>query len=150
MEAIKDLHGDRASVLDSVGSLSINFEIPSGQDVNEDGIFDDWCNYIAKNLDLEAVWFRIYVGERDLKRFVSGKKSGLNGLSATSKLRVSQYFDVTLELDDDSDADVEDYEAIVLEHMMPFSLRSWTSEIEEQRYLQARAGSPEETSIHPD
>jgi hypothetical protein len=86
MEAIEDLLRERPSVLDSVRSLSINFEIPSYQDVNEDEFFDDWCDYIAKSLDLETVWFRICVRERDLKRFVNGKKSGLNGLSATSKL----------------------------------------------------------------
>jgi hypothetical protein len=99
---------------------------------------------------LEEVWFnKICVGERDLTDFANGKESGLNGLTATSKLQVSQDFYVTLEVCDDPDADVEEYEAIVLEHMMPFSLRGRTAETEEHRYLQARAGSPEETNIHP-
>jgi hypothetical protein len=64
------------------------------------------------------------------------------------KLRVSQYFDVTLELDDDFDVN-EEHQAIVLEHMIPFSLRSQTIRTEEQRYLEARAGSAEEPGLHP-
>jgi len=92
---------------------------------------------------------KICVSERDLTDFANGKESGLNGLTATSKLRVSQDFYVTLEVGDDPDADVEEYEAIVLEHMMPTSLRSRTPETKEQRYLQARTGSAEETALHP-
>jgi hypothetical protein len=81
--------------------------------------------------------------------------NGLNGLNAASKLRVSQYFDVILNtLDDDFDDIFEDtdelheeYEAIVLEYMMPLSLQIRTTE--EQQYLQARASSAEEAGLHP-
>jgi hypothetical protein len=141
---------ERPWVLGGIKSLVISLKISKGQYINKQGVFDRWCDYIAKSLDLEEVWFnKICVGERDLTDFANGKESGLNGLTATSKLRVSQDFYVTLEVGDDPDTDVEEYEAIVLEHMMPTSLRSRTPETKEQRYLQARTGSAEETALHP-
>lgn len=152
---------ERPWVLQGIKGLGINLKIEKGEDINERGFFDGWCDYIAKSLNLTSAWFNIHISERDLKQFVEGNESGLDGLAATSKLRVSQYFDVTLErVYDDSDDyynDVEDwdeqleeYQAVVLEHMMPFSLRSQTPETEEQRYLQTRAGSTGEPASDTD
>jgi hypothetical protein len=107
---------------------------------------------------LEIVWFTISAGGRDLKQFVNGEDNGLNGLNAVSKLQVGEYFEVTLKklddnswdiLDDDMDELREEYEAILLDYMLPHSLRSQTPETEEQRYLQARADPAEETALHP-
>jgi hypothetical protein len=154
--AIKDFLLERPWVHDSIKRLDITLEISRGQDVKKcDVFFDDWCDYIAKSLDLESVWFTIYVSGRDLEQFVNGEDNGLNGLNAASKLRVSQYFDVILNILDDDFDDIfedtdelhEEYEAIVLEYMMPLSLQIRTTE--GQQYLQARASSAEEAGRHP-
>jgi hypothetical protein len=124
---------ERPWVLAGIKSLVINLEISEGQDINKHGVFDRWCDYVAESLDLEELRFsKICVSERDMVDFVDGKGSGLNGLHATSKLRVSLGFFVTLEVGDDPDADIEEYEAMVLEYMMPLSLLSEAPETEEQ------------------
>jgi hypothetical protein len=154
--AIESFLFERPWVYDGIKRLDVILEIPQGQDVNKcDVFFNDWCDYIAESLDLESMWFTIYASGRDLEQFVNGEDNGLNGLNAASKLRVSANFSMTLRtLDDDfeeifGDMD-EEYEEIVLEYMMPSSLRSASTapETEEQRYLQARAGSAEEAVLH--
>jgi hypothetical protein len=162
---IECLLKERPWILQGIKGLDVNLKIPRGEDIYQCYLFNIWCDHIAKGLDLKSAWFNLYVSERDLNQFVEGEESALDGLAATSKLRVSEYFGVTLQrLIDESDHsdDYDDYDDsveywdeqleenqdLVLEHMLPSSLRSQTPETEEERYLQTRVCSAGETALY--
>jgi len=46
---------ERPWVLGGIKSLVISLKISKGQYINKQGVFDRWCDYIAKSLDLEEV-----------------------------------------------------------------------------------------------
>jgi hypothetical protein len=133
---IECLLKERPWILQGIKGLDVNLKIPRGEDIYQCYLFNIWCDHIAKGLDLKSAWFNLYVSERDLNQFVEGEESALDGLAATSKLRVSEYFGVTLQrLIDESDHsdDYDDYDDsveywdeqleenqdLVLEHMCP-------------------------------
>jgi hypothetical protein len=161
LSEIESFLSERPAARKGIRGLSIDLEIAKGQRINYLGNFDCWCEKISKNLDMEVAFFNIKVSERDLKHVIEGKESCLDGLAATSKLRVSGCFDVDLERvyvedvwwgwsedgdnDDDDDEPLDSkYKGALLEFMMPLTLRDREAETEEEKYLQVRAEEVQE------
>lgn len=157
-EAIWAFLYSRPAVHNGVDLLYVNLSISRGQDIDHPLGFGTWCDYIAKTLSLEQVFFKISVCESDLKRLMEGKKCGLEDLALASKLRVSENFEVTLERfmaydgDDDEDGPQDDgsdvevweepidpvYHHLVEDLMWPDTLKISEPETKEEKYLQAR------------
>lgn len=152
LDAIQNVLLERPAALQGVKRLNISLTISNSQDINRCGNFDYWCDFIAENLELEDIWFKINATEPDLKTFLERQQCRLDALAATSRLRVGEYFEVEVkrhyEEDADYDSDVEldpDHGHALFELMLPLTLRGREPETEEEKYLQARAEEVEET-----
>ncbi|KAE9364035.1 hypothetical protein N431DRAFT_448574 [Stipitochalara longipes BDJ] len=138
----------RPAILPGLKDVLVNLRIAKGQVLDSD--FEYFCESLAQKFDLECANFHIEVTEGDLKEFMNGEKNGLDGLSATSKLRVSKEFGLTLErMYDEDDFSVDDwdepldpeYRDVLWYYMLPLTLRDLNNqepETEEEEYLQAR------------